>query len=101
MAGGANAAPQSDRQQREVFYAGRVQGVGFRYTVRSLAGRFDVTGFVRNLPDGRVQLVVEGAAEEIEGFVDAIRAEMRYYIGNVQETVRPESGRFPSFEIRH
>ncbi len=92
---------ESDRQQREVFYAGRVQGVGFRYTVRSVAGRFDVAGFVRNLSDGRVHLVVEGATGEIEGFLDAIRAEMRYYIGNVQETVRPDTGRFTSFEIRH
>jgi acylphosphatase len=92
---------QSDGQQREVYYAGRVQGVGFRYTVRSLATRFDVTGFVRNLPDGRVHLVVEGAAAEIDGFIEAIKAEMRYYIGDVQETVRPGSGRFPSFEIRH
>ena len=91
----------SDGQQREVFYGGRVQGVGFRYTVRSLAARFDVTGFVRNLPDGRVHLVVEGAVGEIERFLEAIGVEMRYYIGNVQETVRPETGRFPSFEIRH
>ncbi len=52
--GGANTVSQSDRQQHEVYYAGSVQGVGFRYTVRSLASRFEVTGFVRNLPDGRV-----------------------------------------------
>ena len=96
-----NAVSQSGRQQREVYYAGRVQGVGFRYTVRSLAGGFDVTGFVRNLPDGRVHLVVEGAAEEIDAILAAIKAEMGYYIGEVQESVRPAGGRFPSFEIRH
>ena len=92
---------QSDRQQREIHYAGRVQGVGFRYTVRSLARGFDVTGFVRNLPDGRVHLVVEGAVEEVDSFLDAIRSEMAYYIGGVQETARPGTGRFSSFEIRH
>jgi acylphosphatase len=93
---------QTDRQeQRELYYAGRVQGVGFRYTVRSLAGRFDVTGFVRNLPDGRVHLAVEGAAEEIRALLDAIKAEMNHYIVDVQETVRPATGRFNSFEIRH
>jgi acylphosphatase len=91
----------SDRQQREVYYAGRVQGVGFRYTVRSLAGGFDVTGFVRNLSDGRVQLVVEGDVAEIDGILAAIKAEMAYYIGEVQETVRPATGRFQSFEIHH
>ena len=86
---------QSDRQQREVYYAGSVQGVGFRYTVRSLAGRFEVTGFVRNLPDGRVHLVVEGEAAEVDAFLDAVKAEMGYYIGDVEETARPATGRFP------
>ena len=92
---------QSDRQQREAYYAGRVQGVGFRYTVRSLAGGFHVTGFVRNLPDGRVYLVVEGTAEEVDALFDAIKTEMAHYIAAVQETIRPATGRFPTFEIRH
>jgi acylphosphatase len=88
------------QQQREIFYSGRVQGVGFRYTVRSLAGKFAVTGFVRNLPDGRVQLVVEGELREIEALLDDIRQEMSYYILDVHETTRPASGQFPAFEIR-
>lgn len=88
-------------QQREVYYAGSVQGVGFRYTVRALAVGFRVTGFVRNLPDGRVHLVVEGVADEVDAFLDAIKAEMASYIAKVQETDRPATGRFPSFEIRH
>ena len=92
---------QSDRQQREVHYAGSVQGVGFRYTVRSLASRFEVTGFVRNLADGRVHLVAEGEAAEVVAFLDAVRAEMHYYINDVEETVRPVAGRFRGFEIRH
>jgi acylphosphatase len=95
------AVSPNDRQQREVCYAGRVQGVGFRFTVRSLARGFDVTGFVRNLPDGRVQLVVEGLEAEVAALLDAVRAEMQHYISDVRETVRPASGRFPSFEIRH
>jgi acylphosphatase len=90
-----------DRQQRELFYSGNVQGVGFRYTVRSLASRFSVTGFVRNLPDGRVQLFVEGTEEEIKAFCDAVRREMDYYIKKVQRTDRAASGRFAAFEIRH
>jgi acylphosphatase len=98
---GANVAAEETRHQREVHYSGRVQGVGFRYTVRSLAGRFQVTGFVRNLSDGRVHLVVEGPRSEVEEFLGEIRAEMSYYIGSVQETERAPTGRFPSFEIRH
>ena len=54
-------------------YAGRVQGVGFRYTARTVALGFEVTGTVRNLDDGRVELVAEGAREELEGFLQAIR----------------------------
>jgi acylphosphatase len=92
---------QSDRQQREVYYAGSVQGVGFRYTVRSLAGGFEVAGFVRNLSDGRVHLVAEGETEEVVAFLDAVKAEMRHYINDVEESVRPATGRFPGFEIRH
>jgi acylphosphatase len=93
----------SDQQQeqREIHYAGRVQGVGFRYTVRTLAAGFDVTGFVRNLPDGRVHLVVEGAADEIGDFLQAIGTEMTTYIRDVQERTRPAAGRFDAFEIRH
>jgi len=56
-----------------VLYAGRVQGVGFRYTVKSLAPGFEVTGIIRNLPDGRVELVAEGQKEELEAFQQAVR----------------------------
>ena len=50
----------------QVFYEGRVQGVGFRYSVRQIAKGFNVTGWVRNLPDGRVELQVSGEDEEAE-----------------------------------
>lgn len=93
--------PQSDRQQHEVYYAGTVQGVGFRYTARSLAGRFAVSGFVRNLPDGRVHLVAEGTGEEVVAFLDVIEAEMRHYLTDTQKMVRPATGRYRGFEIRH
>ena len=91
----------SGPEQREVHYAGTVQGVGFRYTARSLASQFDVSGFVRNLPDGRVQVVVEGEPMEVAAFLDAIRAEMGHYIRDTQQTSRPASGRFQAFEVRH
>lgn len=92
---------QHDRLQREVYFAGRVQGVGFRYTARMLADRFDVTGFVRNLPDGRVHLAVEGAAAEVDKFLDAVKAEMGYYIEDVQQMERSAAGRFHGFKVRH
>jgi acylphosphatase len=91
---------KTDNQQREVYYSGRVQGVGFRYTVRQIAQGHKVTGFVKNLPDGRVQLVAEGAAAEIQAFLDEIVTHLGRYVRDVQQTTSPASGRFRSFEIR-
>jgi acylphosphatase len=58
---------------RQVFYEGRVQGVGFRYTVKNLARGFDIIGTVRNLADGRVELHAAGDADEVADFLQAIR----------------------------
>jgi acylphosphatase len=62
-----------NRVRMTILYSGRVQGVGFRYGTRTVAHGFEVTGTVRNLPDGRVELVVEGTREELESFRSAIR----------------------------
>src|SRR5471030_2081507 len=56
--------PAANRRRMKVFYSGRVQGVGFRYTARTVAAGFEITGYVRNLPDGRVELVAEGDDSE-------------------------------------
>lgn len=63
-----------NRRRLRVLYSGWVQGVGFRYTVKSVSRGYEVTGLVRNLLDGRVELVVEGAKAELEAFQEAIRA---------------------------
>lgn len=89
------------RQQREVYFQGMVQGVGFRYTARRIAARFDVTGYVRNLPDGRVLLVAEGPPEELDRVLAEIRAQMGHYVHDTRQTVRPATGRFSRFEIRY
>jgi acylphosphatase len=84
---------------RQVIYSGRVQGVGFRYTVRQLAAGRPVAGYVRNLRSGEVELWAEGAAEAVEEFLTAVASRMARYIR--QATVREvqptgESG----FEVR-
>lgn len=94
-------AGSGDIEQREILYRGMVQGVGFRYTTRRLAARFRVTGYVKNLPDGRVLVVVEGAAGELQRFLQAVAREMAHYIDEQQETVRPATGGFDGFEIRY
>lgn len=58
---------------KQVLYAGRVQGVGFRYSTKQIASGYEVTGSVKNLPDGRVQLqAMSREAEELEAFLTAI-----------------------------
>ena len=85
---------------KRVRYSGRVQGVGFRYTARQLADEFPVTGYVRNLADGSVELVAEGEAEQVEAFLDAIARRMSEYIGHSAVQDEPPGG-FQGFRIRH
>ena len=60
---------------KRVLFFGRVQGVGFRYSVKQLALSYEVLGTVENLPDGSVQVLVTGDPAEVEPFVEAIRTE--------------------------
>jgi acylphosphatase len=63
-------------ERRRALYSGRVQGVGFRFTAQRIARERSVAGYVRNLPDGRVELVSEGTPEVLDDFLGAIRAAM-------------------------
>ena len=83
-----------------IFYGGKVQGVGFRYTTKNVAMGFEVTGQVRNLPDGRVELVAEGLRGELEAFQEAIRdSGLKGFIRNEQVIWEEPEGRFRGFEI--
>ena len=84
----------------QTFYSGRVQGVGFRYTVRTVANGFEVTGLVRNLPDGRVELVAEGVPDELEAFREAIRQSgLEHFIHDEQVAWAEAKNQFRGFEI--
>lgn len=63
-----------------VVFHGSVQGVGFRYTTRRLAGGFEVTGWVRNLPDGTVELEAQGERAEVDAFLKRLRGAMSGYV---------------------
>jgi acylphosphatase len=86
----------------QVFYEGYVQGVGFRWTMRHIAKGFDITGWVRNLPDGRVELQVTGEEEELRAFLNAIaNSELRAHIRGQTENKLETPVAARGFEIRH
>ena len=58
----------------QILYSGKVQGIGFRYTVKTVATGFEVAGTVRNLADGQVELIAEGSQDELKAFSEAIRS---------------------------
>jgi acylphosphatase len=84
---------------KRVHYWGRVQGVGFRMTTQRIARQYRVTGCVRNMPDGQVEVVVAGEADEITRFLGALMARMASYIEGHKIDDEPNQT-FSSFEIR-
>jgi acylphosphatase len=90
------------RERVTNFYSGRVQGVGFRYTVKTVATGFEVSGTVRNLDDGRVELIAEAPKQELEEFLVAIRdSEVGRFIKNEQTVWSDAKNEFRGFEIAH
>ncbi len=86
----------------QVFYEGNVQGVGFRWSVGHAAKGFDVTGWVRNLADGRVELQVTGEEDEVRAFLDAIaQGELHALIHKQTENTLEKPVTARGFEIRH
>lgn len=86
--------------RKTVHYRGHVQGVGFRYTTQSIAKRYEVNGYVRNLADGQVELVVEGEKHELAAFLDDVRERMMRFIRDERVDTHSASGEFAGFEIR-
>jgi acylphosphatase len=83
-----------------VHYSGRVQGVGFRVTVRQVACGYDVTGTVRNLMDGRVELIAEGAQAELKAFLTGVaESELSGFIARQDEAWVSATGNLRGFAI--
>ncbi len=90
------------RCRMKIFYSGHVQGVGFRYTAKTVALGFEIAGIVRNLSDGRVELTAEGAREELEAFRQAVRgAGLAGFIRAENVTWSEAQNEFNGFEIVH
>jgi len=87
-------------ERRRVLYSGDVQGVGFRWTTQATLSALPVTGYVRNLADGRVELVVEGATDQTEAACDRLRGVMASHIADEECEISPATDEFPTFVIR-
>ena len=82
------------------FFNGRVQGVGFRYQALQVAKEYDVSGFVKNLPDGRVHLEAEGATDEVRNFVIAVHERMTGFVRKVEQIEAKREPQFRGFSIQ-
>jgi acylphosphatase len=82
-----------------VYYSGLVQGVGFRVTAASIARRYPVRGWVRNLPDGRVELLAEGSEDSVAKFLADIRERMVEYISSEDVLDRGADDSLQGFRI--
>lgn len=87
-------------QQRIVTYRGNVQGVGFRFTACRAARNYDVTGYVRNQPDGSVEVLVEGDSGQIDPFLEDLTHRFCEFIRSQTQQIAPYSGGFDSFVVR-
>lgn len=101
MSAHAPQAATPNVHRRTCLFSGRVQGVGFRYTVHNLAMPHNVKGYVRNLPDGRVELVMEGPDQDMDHLLDAIRQKMNHFIRRVDTQTQPPTNAFTGFSIKH
>jgi len=90
----------SELHHETVYFSGRVQGVGFRYTTLQVAKEFDVAGWVKNLPDGRVQMEAEGTPNAVKAFVAALEERMHGYIRKTERQMGKQAPQFVGFNIR-
>jgi len=88
-------------ERRRVLYTGNVQGVGFRFTTHRIAQGFAITGFVRNLSNGSVELVAEGSAAELDRFLGNVASTMADLIVDAQIQKQPSRGEFQAFVIAY
>jgi len=91
----------SQKKRLHVLWSGQVQGVGFRYTVQRYALSLDLEGWVKNLPDGSVEMVVQGPKERIEKLCQNIEDYFTGYIENKKSQITPTFDEFKGFQIVH
>ena len=88
-------------KRAHVFYSGRVQGIGFRYTAQNIAENLGVYGWVKNLEDGRVEIAAEGEEKNLKEFLDKIlKGPLNRYIKEADVAWETPSKEFNDFDVR-
>lgn len=87
------------KKQVHIYYTGRVQGVGFRYTAQDIARELRILGWVKNLRNGQVELVAEAEEEVLEEFLSRISQYFSRYLQDTDISWQPASGEFKDFTI--
>jgi len=88
-----------EQTAKHVIFSGRVQGVGFRFTVNTIARRYDISGYVRNLPDGTVETFAQGPSREVDGCLADIQEFFAGYIRQTRVESVPCNPRYTDFQI--
>ncbi len=86
---------------KHVIFSGRVQGVGFRYSTHRVASRYEVTGYVKNLPNGSVEVLLQGTKANVQACLDDLQNTMSGYIRQTQINERPVNPRYHDFRITY
>lgn len=84
---------------KHIIFIGRVQGVGFRFTVRRAASRRQLTGFVRNVPDGTVEMLAQGRSEDVDDCIQDIKEYFADYLKETRIEEIPPDPRYDDFKI--
>ncbi len=87
-------------ERRTILYSGRVQGVGFRWSALQAMKGLGLTGYVRNLSDGRVELLIEGDPEQTRSAAQRVRSALAGLISNEGERIAEATGQFEDLSIR-
>ena len=86
---------------KHIIFKGRVQGVGFRYSAQRTASSYQLTGWVRNLPDGSVEMFAQGTLEEVDACISDIQQSFAGYIRDTEVNELPNNPRFTTFNITY
>ena len=90
-----------NQNAKQIIFKGRVQGVGFRYTTQRMASRYDLTGYVRNLPDGTVEALLQGTKLNIQACLNDLQDTFGGYLRELKTTDKPVNPRYYDFRIAY